>query len=29
MAAMNTKWSASNEASEKQVGKIVYNFNLN
>lgn len=29
MAAMNTKWSASNDASEKQVGKIVYNFNLN
>lgn len=26
MAAMNTKWSASNDASEKQVGKIVYNF---
>ena len=29
MAAMNTKWSASNDASEKQVGKIIYNFNLN
>ncbi len=29
MAAMNTKWSASTDASEKQVGKIVYNFNLN
>jgi outer membrane biosynthesis protein TonB len=29
MAAMNTKWSTSNDASEKQVGKIVYNFNLN
>ena len=29
MAAMNTKWSASNDASEKQVGKIFYNFNLN
>lgn len=29
LAAMNTKWSASTDASEKQVGKIVYNFNLN
>lgn len=29
MAAMGTKWSASNDDSEKQVGKIVYNFNLN
>ena len=28
-AAMNTKWDASSEAPEKQVGKIVYNFNLN
>jgi hypothetical protein len=28
IAAMNTKWSASNDAPEKQVGKIVYNFNL-
>lgn len=29
IAAMNTKWDASNYAPEKQVGKIVYNFNLN
>jgi hypothetical protein len=29
IAAMNTKWDASNDAPEKQVGKIVYNFNLN
>lgn len=29
LAAMNTKWDASNDAPEKQVGKIVYNFNLN
>jgi outer membrane biosynthesis protein TonB len=29
MAAMNTKWSASGDAPEKQVGKIIYNFNLN
>lgn len=29
MAAMNTKWSSSSDASEKQVGKIIYNFNLN
>lgn len=29
IAAMNTKWDASNNAPEKQVGKIVYNFNLN
>ncbi|MEY4433110.1 MAG: hypothetical protein RLZZ44_1243 [Bacteroidota bacterium] len=28
-AALNTKWDASSEAPEKQVGKIVYNFNLN
>ncbi|MES2575823.1 MAG: energy transducer TonB [Bacteroidota bacterium] len=29
MAAMNTKWNASNDASEKQVGKIIYSFDLN
>lgn len=29
MAAMNTKWQSSSDAPEKQVGKIVYNFNLN
>jgi outer membrane biosynthesis protein TonB len=29
IAAMNTKWDASTDAPEKQVGKIVYNFNLN
>lgn len=29
MAAMNTKWSTSSNGPEKQVGKIVYNFNLN
>lgn len=29
IAAMNTRWDASNDAPEKQVGKIVYNFNLN
>lgn len=29
MAAMNTKWQPSSDAPEKQVGKIVYNFNLN
>jgi hypothetical protein len=29
LAAMNTKWDASSDAPEKQVGKIVYNFNLN
>jgi outer membrane biosynthesis protein TonB len=29
IAAMNTKWNASKDAPEKQVGKIVYNFNLN
>jgi outer membrane biosynthesis protein TonB len=28
-AAMNTKWDASSDAPEKQVGKIIYNFNLN
>jgi hypothetical protein len=29
IAAMNTKWDASSDAPVKQVGKIVYNFNLN
>jgi hypothetical protein len=29
IAAMNTKWEASGDALEKQVGRIVYNFNLN
>lgn len=29
MAAINTKWQYSSDAPEKQVGKIVYNFNLN
>lgn len=29
IAAMNTKWDSSQDAPEKQVGKIVYNFNLN
>lgn len=29
LAAMSTKWDASSDAPEKQVGKIVYNFNLN
>jgi outer membrane biosynthesis protein TonB len=29
IAAMNTKWDASANAPEKQVGKIIYNFNLN
>jgi outer membrane biosynthesis protein TonB len=29
IAAMNTRWDASNDAPERQVGKIVYNFNLN
>ena len=29
IAAMNTKWSASENAPEKQVGKIVYNFSQN
>ena len=28
-AAMNTKWQASDDAPEKQVGKIVYSFSLN
>ncbi|MEY4038023.1 MAG: hypothetical protein RIR67_333 [Bacteroidota bacterium] len=26
LAAMNTKWDASSDAPEKQVGKIIYNF---
>lgn len=29
IAAMNTRWDASSNAPEKQVGKITYNFNLN
>lgn len=29
IAAMNTKWEPSSSAPEKQVGKIIYNFNLN
>lgn len=29
LAALKTKWQASADAPEKQVGKIVYNFNLN
>jgi outer membrane biosynthesis protein TonB len=29
MAAMNTKWQPSGDGSEKQVGKIIYNFGLN
>jgi hypothetical protein len=29
IAAMSTKWDASSDAPEKQVGKIIYNFNLN
>ncbi|WP_291104995.1 MULTISPECIES: energy transducer TonB [unclassified Flavobacterium] len=29
IAAMNTRWEASGNAPEKQVGKIIYNFNLN
>jgi hypothetical protein len=29
IAAMNTKWQASENAPEKQVGEIVYNFSLN
>lgn len=29
IAAMNTRWEASSDAPERQVGKIVYNFNLN
>jgi outer membrane biosynthesis protein TonB len=29
IAAMNTKWQASDDAPERQVGKIVYSFSLN
>lgn len=29
IAAMNTKWQASSDAPDSQVGKIVYNFSLN
>ncbi|MFD2939442.1 energy transducer TonB [Flavobacterium notoginsengisoli] len=29
IAALNTKWSADDNAAPKQVGKIIYNFNLN
>ncbi len=29
IAALNTKWESSNNAPEKQVGKIIYNFSLN
>lgn len=29
IAAMNTKWQASADAPEKQVGKIIYSFSLN
>ena len=29
IAAMNTRWESSNDGQEKQVGKIIYNFNLN
>lgn len=29
IAAMNTRWDASSNAPERQVGKITYNFNLN
>ncbi|SEO54821.1 outer membrane transport energization protein TonB [Flavobacterium sp. CF108] len=29
IAALNTKWSADENAAAKQVGKIIYNFNLN
>lgn len=29
MAAMSTKWSASNDGAERQVGKIIYKFDLN
>lgn len=28
VAAMNTKWQSDNDAPEKQVGKIIYNFKL-
>ena len=29
IAALNTRWSADENATPKQVGKIIYNFNLN
>ena len=29
IAAMNTRWQASNDAPDKQVGKIIYSFSLN
>ncbi|MFH6969704.1 energy transducer TonB [Flavobacterium sp. FlaQc-28] len=29
IAAINTKWESDNDAPVKQVGKIIYNFNLN
>lgn len=29
IAALNTKWDASSNAPEKQIGRIEYNFNLN
>lgn len=29
IAAMNTKWQASADAPDRQVGKIIYNFSLN
>ncbi|SHH83569.1 hypothetical protein [Flavobacterium defluvii] len=29
IAALNTKWSADDNAAPKQIGKIIYNFNLN
>ena len=29
LAAMNTKWQSKEDAPERQVGKIVYNFKLN
>ncbi len=29
IAAMNTKWQASTDAPEKQIGKIIYSFSLN
>ena len=29
IAAMNTKWQTSEDAPERQVGKIVYSFSLN
>ena len=29
IAALNTKWSPDDKAAAKQIGKIIYNFNLN